>query len=141
MKQNRYGIWPETEEELIAYLREEENKYHDYDSFIESLANVTVAMFNYFASKYGMTGFQTSIAGLKFLRITRGIEGPFGIVDGTKMLYPQYDILDEVKNWLEEWKPEVGRLAKEKLEKLISENTLVSEAVINRWIELAKYAD
>jgi len=141
MKINKFGAWPKTEEELISYLHEQENKHHDYNSIAEALTNVTVAMFNYFACKHGMTGFQCSWSGMQFLRQTRGMEGPFGIVDGSKMLYPQYDIVAEVKKWLEEWKPELGRMAKEKLKQERNESFLPHPYVIARWKELAKYAE
>lgn len=136
MKIDKFGTWPKTEEELLAYLHEQENKPHDYNSVAESLVNVTVAMFNYFACKQGMTGFQCGWSGMQFLKQVRGLEGPFGIVDGTKMLYPQHDIVEDVKKWMEEWKPEISKMAKEKLDES-SEYT--HPDVKARWKELAAH--
>ncbi|ASA22595.1 hypothetical protein [Paenibacillus donghaensis] len=137
MKDGKYGAWPTTEEELISYLHEQENQSHDYNTIAESLANVTVAMFNYFASKQGMTGFQCGWSGMEFIRKTKGIEGPFGIVDGSKLLYPQYDLINQVREWIEDWKPEVGKVAKEKLE---NDDGMTSPNVRKRWEELAALA-
>jgi|SRR5690625_1811255 len=138
MTESKYGVYPKTEEELLAYLHEQDNKQHDYNTIADSLANVTVAMFNYFASKHGMTGWQASWAGLEFIRKTRGLEAPFGIIDGGQLLYPQYDLAEKLNEWIEEWKPEIGKLAKERLK---SNSTFASERVIEHWKKLAQYAE
>jgi hypothetical protein len=137
MKNNEFGAWPKTQEELIKILNEHENKQHDYSSVAESLTEVTLAMFNYFASKQGMTGFQASWAAMRFLARSRNIEGPWGIVDGSQMLYPQYDLRVQLEKWMEEWKPQIGKMA---VEKLNSESRYAHPDVIARWMELATYA-
>ena len=137
MKETKYGVYPDSWEELTKYVNEIEEQSNDYSSIAEALTNVTVAMFNYFACKHGMTGFQVGWAGLKFLGVTRGIEAPFGIVDGSKLLYPQYDIHAEVDKWIEQWKPELGKLALKKLEE---DNTFTHPDVIKRWQEYSKFA-
>jgi hypothetical protein len=138
MRNNKYGNWPKTEQELLDYLHSIEEKPHDYNSIAQSLADVTVAMFNYFASKHGMTGFQVGWAGLQIIKMTRGLEAPFGIIDGSRLLYPQYDIKEQVDEWIEEWKPEIGKIAKQKLAEADNQ---VHPNVINRWKELSVYAD
>lgn len=134
MRNDKYGVWPQTEEELLEYLREQENLPFDYNTVAEALTNVTVAMFNYFASKQGMTGFQSGWAAMEFMRKVRGIEGPFGILDGSKLLYPQYDLVGQVQEWIEDWKPEVGRIAKERLK---NDDEHTHPEVRKRWQELA----
>jgi hypothetical protein len=135
MEESKYGLWPKSEEELIEYLRKIEDQPHDYSSIAKALTDVTVAMFNYFASKHGMTGFQASYSGLQFLKITRGIEGPFGIVDGSNLLYPQYDLMAQVEKWIHEWKPTLADKAIELLNE--KDHELISPNVIERWKEIA----
>lgn len=112
MTTNKFGFHPKSIEELVTYIKEQENQPHDYNSVAEALANVTVAAFNYFASSQGMTGFQASWAGLKALGMQRGMEGPFAVVDGTRFLYPQYDPFGDLQKWHEDWKPALGKMAK-----------------------------
>ncbi|WP_419877700.1 hypothetical protein [Brevibacillus centrosporus] len=131
---DKYGYWPKTEQELIDFLHEHENKSHSYESVAESLTEVTLAMFNYFASKQGMTGFQASWGGLQFLKKSRGIEGPFGIIDGSKLLYPQYDLRKQLEDWIKEWEPQLAQMAKEKLEET---NCQAHPDVLERWQRLA----
>lgn len=141
MKTDKYGAWPKTIDELVDYIKSqderEDGSKHDYNSIAEALTNVTVATFNYFASHHGMTGFQASWAGLQFLKVTRNLEGPFGIIDGSKMLYPQYNLKKQLDEWMEEWKPQIGKMDKEQLEE---RSGLISPGVLARWKELAKYA-
>ncbi|GED73049.1 hypothetical protein BRE01_67510 [Brevibacillus reuszeri] len=137
MNETKCGAWPNSWEELANYVNDLESQNHDYNSIADSLSKATVAMFNYFASKHGMTGFQASWAGLQFLRTTRGMDGPFAIIDGSKLLYPQYNIHSDINKWIEEWKPELGRIAKKKLEE---DNKYAHPNVIKRWQELSKYA-
>lgn len=54
---SKFGYFPKSEEDFLNYLHELENKPHDYNSIAEALTDATVAFFNYFASKHGMTGF------------------------------------------------------------------------------------
>ncbi|PPB12926.1 hypothetical protein [Brevibacillus laterosporus] len=136
MKETKYGVYPNSWEELTEYVSKLESQPHDYNSIADALTNATVAMFNYFACKHSMTGFQSSWAGLSFVRITRGMEAPFGIIDGSKLLYPQYNIHSDINKWIEEWKPELGKIAKKKLE----EKEYAHPDVIERWKEFAKYA-
>lgn len=83
---SKFGYFPKSEEDFLNYLHELENKPHDYNSIAEALTDATVAFFNYFASKHGMTGYQASWSALQFLAKTRGMEAPFMIVDYEKLL-------------------------------------------------------
>jgi hypothetical protein len=135
MNEEKHGKYPKSLEEFLEYVKEMEEKQHGYNSIVEALTDTTVAFFNYFASKHGMTGFQASWAGLQFLGKTRGIEAPFMIVDSSKMLYPQYDLISDVREFLEESKPVLGKLAKERLREEHGE--FISKNVLKRWEELA----
>jgi hypothetical protein len=139
MKIDKCGACPETEQELLDHLHSIEEQPHDYNSIAEALTDVTLAMFNYFANKHGMSGFQASWSGMKFIQKIRGMEAPFMILDSDKMLYPQYDIHKDVEKFIEEAKPQLGKIAKEKLENNTSSH--VSPNVIERWKELAKFAE
>ena len=136
MKETKYGVYPNSWEELTEYVNELESRPHDYSSIADALTKATVAMFNYFACKHGMTGFQASWAELQFLKTTRGMEAPFAIIDGSKLLYPQYDIHADINKWIEEWKPELGKIAQKKLEE---DNSFAHPEVIKRWQELSKH--
>lgn len=134
---NNEKPWPKTEEELLAIIREHDSKQHDYGSVAESLVQVTLATFNYFASKHGMTGFQASWAEMKFLRLSRNLKGPFGIIDGTNLLYPQYDLRKKLEEWIEEWKPEIGKMAKKELVEMTDPP---HPKVLAHWEMMAAYA-
>jgi ADP-heptose:LPS heptosyltransferase len=126
--------YPESLEEFIAYVKEIESQPHSYESIADALTDATVAFFNYFASKQGMTGFQASWSGLQFLRKIRGMEHPFMIVDGGKLLYPQYDLHSDLEKFIEETKPQLKEAAKENLEKV---DQFTSKNVVAHWKELA----
>jgi hypothetical protein len=56
------------------------------------------------------------------------------LIDAEKMLYPQYDIRNNLEEALEKWKP----WAAEEAEKKLAEATdLVADRVRNHWIYLA----
>lgn len=130
----KYGYYPKDLDDFIKYVKEIEEQPHDYNSIAEALTDTTVAFFNYFASKHGMTGFQASWSGLQFLRKTRGMEHPFMIIDGGKLLFPQYDLHSDLEKFIEETKPQLAEVAKEKLEKV---DEFTSPRVVAHWKELA----
>lgn len=135
---NKFGYFPKSEEDLNRYIEEIENKQHDYNSIAEALRDATLAFFNYFAVKHAMTGWQSSWAALSFLGKSRGLEAPFMIVDSSKLLFPQYDVLGDVKKFIEDSKKDLAGLAKEKLNKV---DGLTSPNVVARWEELASYEE
>lgn len=136
MRKQNSPLNPKTLEEFVDLVKNIENSHQSYNTITDALADTTAAYFNYFASKHGMTGYQASYAGLEFLKKTRGMEMPFMIVDSSKMLYPQYDLVSDVEEFLEESKTELAKVAKKNLEELDG-NSLVSLKVVDRWKELA----
>lgn len=128
---------PETLEDFIKMVEAVEGSHHTYETIADSLTDLTVAFFNYFASKHGMTGWQASWAQLQFIKKTRNMEAPFMIVDSSKLLYPQYDILVDVERFLEESKPELAKIAQERLDEL-KDDDLISLNVLERWKEISK---
>lgn len=126
--------WPKDLEGFLNYVKQIEEQPHDYNSIADALADATVAFFNYFASKHGMTGFQASWAGLQFLRKSRGMEHPFMIVDGGKLLYPQYDLHRDLEKFIEETKSQLADVA---LENLKSVDSYTHDNVVRHWEYLA----
>lgn len=108
---------PETADELSAYIDALVNREHDYGTCVYAMSLAAVASFNYVANKLGVSGFQASCADLDVLRRTRRLDGPFMIVDGANMLYPQYDLRENLNKALLEWEPWAAEEAKKLLEK------------------------
>lgn len=124
---------PETVEELAEYVRSLVDREHDYGTCVYAMSLAAVAAFNHVAHKLGVTGFQASCADLDIIKRTRRMKGPFIVLDGADLLYPQYDLrarLDEFITEVEqEWAPDEAR-------KLLAEERGV-EAVRAHWERLA----
>lgn len=127
---------PKSWEDFKEYVEEIESQPHGYNSIADALTQSTVAFFNYFASKHGMTGFQASWSQMQIIATLRNMEAPFMIVDSSKLLYPQYDVENDVKEFLKNSKAELSKIAKKNLEE---NNEFTSQRVIARWEELAAY--
>lgn len=131
-----YGFKPKTSEELNKYIAEKINKQHDYNTSAQALHDITVATFNYAASQLGNSGFQASYAALQFVGTVNGYDGPYGVLKGEDMLYPQYDsLVDTAAKWDKEWAQWAGEEAKKLLEE--HEEGLVHPDVRSHWEELA----
>ena len=126
--------WPKTEEELLAYIREalsfdtpgevpedpremaeDPDWSKAYNDSADALWKCALAAFNYAAHQVGASGWQASYAELRFVGESRGLKGPFALLDANDMLYPQYDIRRKVEKYLEEWRPWAIEQAREKL--------------------------
>jgi hypothetical protein len=134
----KFDFWPKSEQEFIDYMHQCLEGPFDYNTSAEAVVKVTVAAFNYSASQAGLTGFQAGWAQMQFFKTVRSLDLPFGFVDGSKMLYPQYDLMEQVAKWLEEWKPQIAERAKELLEKATGNE---HPDVLARWKELAGTAE
>jgi hypothetical protein len=119
-------------EELVEYINALVAKEHDYGTAVYAMSMAAVATFNYVAYKEGVTGFQASCADLDIIRRIRHIKGPFMLIKGYDMLYPQYDIESQVNEVVREWRP----WAKEEATKLLNtENKeYVAEQVWQHWL-------
>lgn len=80
-----------------------------YESSARAMVDVGKAAFNYAASEVGASGFQASWAALTLYGELVGIAGPFIVLKGEDMLYPQYDLQrrlqeftdsDDMARWL-----------------------------------------
>lgn len=121
-------------EDLVFYIESLENEEHDYNTSGYATAMAAVAAFNYMAGRLGLTGFQASYAELDFIRRTRNLNCPFMLIKADNMLYPQYNILEDVKHFLKESQ---GWAKEEALKKINEENSYVHPDVYARWKELA----
>lgn len=144
METGKYGVWPKTEEEFIAYVREQlngpkssETDASYYNNTAEALANITIAAHNYAAYVQGNSNFQAGWAQMKFLSVVRGIEGPFAILDSNELLYPQYDMQGKVNKWLKEWEVALAPKAKELLE---TSSGYAHPNVVAHWRKIAALA-
>lgn len=126
--------WPKSKEELDAWLEAcVKLGQLDYGKAIYALSLSALASFNYMASQCGVTGFQGSCAQLSFLARSRSMEGPFQIVDVSKLLYPQYDVIKDLNEYIEKSKPWLKRMAKKMLK-----NEKACPNVVAHWKNLAK---
>lgn len=128
---------PKSSDELSSYIEALVNRDHDYGTRVYAMSLAATAAFNYVASKLRVTGFQASCADLDILRHTRMMEGPFAIIDGANMLYPQYNLVENLKINIEEWRG----WAKEEAIKKLKENDVehVHPDVLAHWKMLAEY--
>lgn len=93
----------ESTDDLLAIVNALTTRQHDYGTCVYAMSLSANAAFNYIAHVLGTTGFQSSCADLDFLKRTRNLEAPFAIINADHMLYPQYNILDEVRGYLDKW--------------------------------------
>lgn len=128
--------WPETEKELMEYINSLVERGHNYGTCVYAMSMAAVAAYYYVSSKLGVTGFQASCADLDFIRRTRGFEGPFAIIDGGKMLYPQYDLIEDLKEMMKGWSKYIQEKARENLENM--DNSPVASHVVEHWKKLAE---
>lgn len=103
-------------EELAAYIAALVNREHDYGTCVYAMSMAATAAFNHAASRLGVTGFQASCADMDVLRRTRGLKGPFMLVNGEDALYPQYDLPAKVHGFVAEIAPWLAEQAKSMLD-------------------------
>ncbi len=128
--------WPKTPEELSAYIATLVDRPHDYGTSAYAMSLAATAAFQYVAGVLGCTGFQASCADMDILRRTRSIKGPFMLIDGEQMLYPQYDIPARVAEALDGWREWAAEEAKKRL---AEDGGTAHLNVKARWEELAAY--
>jgi len=107
--------WPDNQDEFDQLFKALATRSHDYGTCVYAMSIVAEAAFNLMAKQLGCTGFQSGCADMDILRRTRGLEGPFAIINANDMVFPQYDIRGKVDTYLDEWKPWAAEQAKKKL--------------------------
>lgn len=125
--------WPATIEELVEYINSLTERTHDYGTCVYAMSMAAVATFNYVASKEDCTGFQASCADLDILRRTRSIDAPFMIVNLNDTLYPQYDKLADVQEFI----TKNAKWRKDRAIELLKKNPDLSNRVSEHWKQLA----
>lgn len=128
---------PETIEQLVEYISSLVNRQHDYGTCVYAMSLSAVAAFNFVAGKLGATGFQANCADLDILRRTRGLYGPFRIVDASDWLYPQYSPMND----LLDFKAKCDKWLAEQAQKLLDEhasNGTAAESVVEHWKKIVE---
>ena len=127
--------WPKTIEELSEYITSLVERDHDYGTCVYAMSLAATAAFYHVSTKLGVTGFQASCADLDFLKRTRHLDGPFMIIKGEDMLYPQYNLQENLREAMESWKEWAAKEAKKNLET----SDGAHPSVVAHWKELASY--
>lgn len=123
-----------TMKDLSKYITSLVEMNHNYGTCVYAMSLAATAAFNYVADKLGVTGFQASCADLDILRRTRCWNGPFIVLTGDKMLYPQYDLMGELTEAMKEWTPWAAEQAK----KLLAEKDHICHPKVRKhWKKLA----
>lgn len=130
---------PHTMDELVEYITALRDMPHDYGTCVYAMSMSAVAAFNYIAHTQGCTGFQASCADLDVIRRTRRLSGPFAIINGGDMLYPQYNIQANVADHVSNWTPWAAKEAQKLIDEHASDNN-VAVNVMNHWKYLASLA-
>jgi hypothetical protein len=131
------GIYCKTSAELKKRIDKIVNGPHTYETSAEAIVKVAMLAKQYVYHKLGNTGFQAGWADLEELAVSRWYQDGFIILDGNKLLYPQYDIDEE----FEEWKQETRKALKAKASKLLETESRVHPDVRRRWEEIANHVD
>lgn len=120
--------WFDTIEELSAYLQALADRPHDYGTSAYAMSHAAVAAFRFVAGKLGTTGAQAGAADLDLvhrvngimLGHTRSLKAPFMLVNGEKLLRPQYDLVMELEGFIKRVLPWARTKAREELASLPS---------------------
>jgi hypothetical protein len=105
-----------------------------YQDAADALWKSALAAFNYVAHTEEVTGFQASYAVLEFVRRALQIDGPFALVRGEDVLYPQTDPVERVRGLVAKWRTHYAERARELL---ADAGPHVATEVLEHWRELA----
>lgn len=131
--------WPDSLEQLTLIIQALAEREQDYGSCVYSMSIAATATFYYMAHLLGVTGFQSSCADMDLIRRTRGYDGPVLLVNGSNYLYPQYDLMERVREFIDEaCKPWAAKEARKQIEEHKDKSTSVHPNVLAHWQELAK---
>lgn len=127
--------WPYTMKQLTEYIDSLVERAHDYGTCAYAMSLAATAAFNYVAHKLGVTGFQASCADLDFLKRSRGIKGPFMIIQAGDAVYPQYDLHGRLDKFL----ADSSSWIKEQAAKNLAGNVeFTAPEVLEHWKKLAR---
>ena len=131
--------WPKTIEELNEYIESLLAIPQAYGTCPYVMSLSAVATFHFISDQLGVTGFQASCADLDFIKRTRGIDGPFALMVGNRMCYPQYSLTRDLEECMEKWTP----WAAKRCAQYLSENEDLEHVHPNvkaHWIAMAAKA-
>jgi hypothetical protein len=129
--------WPRSPEELTKYIAELVDRPHSYGTTVYAMSLAAVAAFHYVAHRLGVSGFQASCADMDFLKRTRSYEHGFKILDAGNLLYPQYNLEQEARDFVDKMRPQLAEEAR----KLLRESGDHAHPNVRRhWEELASQA-
>ena len=128
---------PDTIDELGEYIASLVDRQHDYGTCVYAMSLAATAAFNHVARKLGVTVFQASCADLDIVRRTRRMEGPFILLEGEDMLYPQCDLPAKLREAMDKWVEWAAEQAAKKLAENKQEN--VHPDVWAHWVALAAH--
>ena len=106
-----------------------------YSKCAEAMWQAGYLAHEYLAAKLGVTGFQHGYSRLKLLGMLAGYKGPYMVLDGSDVLYPQYDLLRKVEGWIKS--DEFRGWAAEQARALLEERGSASPTVTAHWERLA----
>lgn len=126
------------EKALMKYINRMVSRPHGYGTSVYAMSMSAVATYYYASSKVGASGFQASCADLDIIRRTRGMTGPFKLTDVSRALYPQYDLVQDLENYLIECR---GWLRDEAKKQLADKKNVkrCHPDVVAHWKNLAAY--
>ena len=127
--------WLKSADELTAYIESLITQQRDYGTAAYAMSLAAVAAFQYVAGKVGASGFQASCADLDVVRRTRHLNGPFILLKGEDMLYPQYDLHGKLQEAMDSWREWAREEARKKLAAHKAETA--HPDVIKHWKMLA----
>jgi len=144
--------WPETEDELLAYMREnikpwsiydyknstQEEKDQAYEDSANSMWKAALAAFQYAAGIVGASGFQAGWAALKFYGEAMTVDCPYAVITAEELLYPQYDLRAKVEKYIHEWTEDWAREEARKKIAEINPKYPPHPAVVKHWRDLAE---
>lgn len=106
----------DNKEDLSKFIQALVDRPHEYGTCVHAMSMAAVVAFNYVAKQLGCTGFQSSCADLDFIRRTRMIQEPFYLVTLRKVFYPQYNITEEIQEFIKKNKDWIREEAKRKMD-------------------------
>lgn len=94
----------DTVEELSQYLKELIEYKHDYNTSGYAITKALLATETMIAHQLGTSGFQHGYAQISYISETRMSKTGCCIIDLDNLMYPQYNLLGKVEEWIEEHK-------------------------------------
>jgi len=129
---------PESTKELAEYMDKIlEGGWHGYNESVEDGVKCLMACWNYLMHVQGHSGASASFVGLEFLGLSRYERSPFMIMTLDKALYPQYDLKEQLREFITENSDWLKQEAQEKI-KSIDKEFPPHPDVLKRWREFTQ---